>query len=146
MVDHLTPAARSKNMAAVRSRDTKPELVLRSALREGGLLGYRIGPPGLPGRPDVAYTRWRLAIFVDGAYWHGHPDHFDPGRASEYWRTKIAKNQDRDRRANAALIAQGWTVLRFWDFEVMKNHRHIAMQIGDELAVLGRPAHILGDT
>lgn len=108
-------------MAAIRSRDTRPELALRHALRRQGLLGYRCHPKGLPGKPDIAFTRWRLAIFVDGCFWHGHPDHFQPGTLGDYWDQKIHRTQERDRAQEAALREAGWEVLRFWDFEVSES-------------------------
>jgi DNA mismatch endonuclease, patch repair protein len=105
-------------MAAIRASNTKPELALRAALREAGATGYRIHMKALPGKPDIVFTRWRVAIFVDGAFWHGHPEHFHPERASDYWREKIARNQARDRAADQALSQDGWQVHRFWDFEI----------------------------
>jgi DNA mismatch endonuclease, patch repair protein len=105
-------------MAAIRSKNTKPELLLRSALRRAGASGYRLHVRSLPGRPDVAFTRWRVAVFVDGVFWHGHPDHFKPETANPYWRDKIARNRERDRAADEALAALGWTVVRLWDLEV----------------------------
>ena len=105
-------------MAAIRSKNTKPELALRALLREAGATGYRIHARDIPGKPDVAFTRWQVAVFVDGAFWHGHPDHFNPARATDYWREKMARNQQRDRAADAALESTGWRVLRFWDFDL----------------------------
>ena len=75
----------------------------------------------IPGRPDLAFTRRRVAVFVDGRFWHGHPDYFTPGKSGEYWDAKIARTQERDRLANEALAAAEWTVLRFWDFEVERD-------------------------
>ncbi|MDV7172914.1 very short patch repair endonuclease [Gordonia amicalis] len=118
MADHLSPAGRSRVMASIRSTNTKPELALRAALRALGATGYRVHTRELPGRPDVAFTRWKVAVFVDGAFWHGHPDHFNPHTAKPYWREKIARTQQRDRAANLALNERGWTVLRFWDFQL----------------------------
>ena len=119
MPDHLSPEGRSRNMAGIRSKNTKPELALRNALRNVGATGYRLHRRDLPGRPDVAFTRWKVAVFVDGVFWHGHPDHWHPERASsDYWRLKIARNIDRDQAADAALLAAGWTVVRVWDQEV----------------------------
>lgn len=119
MPDHLSSSGRSRNMAAIRAKDTKPELALRAALRHAGAPGYRLHRKDLPGRPDAAYIRWKVAVFVDGVFWHGHPDHWDPARASsDYWRTKIARNIERDRAADAQLRERGWTVVRIWDLEV----------------------------
>lgn len=118
MVDHLSKAGRSRNMAAIRSKNTGPELALRAALRRAGATGYRVHSKGLPSRPDVVFPRWKVAVFVDGAFWHGHPDHFNPACATQYWRDKIARTQERDRLANEALRAEGWTVVRLWDFEL----------------------------
>jgi DNA mismatch endonuclease (patch repair protein) len=105
-------------MAAIRSKNTKPELALRGMLRDAGAIGYRIHAREIPGKPDVAFTRWRVAVFVDGAFWHGHPDYFEPANATTYWREKIARTQQRDRVADAALSSLGWQVVRFWDFDL----------------------------
>src|SRR6478672_1299765 len=105
-------------MARIRSRDTQPELRLRRALHAEGVRGWRCHAKELPGKPDLAFTRCRVAVFVDGCFWHGHPDFFTPGKSGAYWDAKIARTKERDRLANEALAAAGWTVLRFWDFEV----------------------------
>jgi DNA mismatch endonuclease (patch repair protein) len=135
--DHLTPAGRSRVMAAIRSKDTKPELAVRSALRRRGASGYRLHVATLPGRPDIAFTRWRVAVFLDGAFWHGHPAHFNSETASEYWRAKIARTQERDRLANQQLQAAGWIVLRFWDFEVKKCLDDLVSEIEAALRAAG---------
>ena len=109
---------RSRNMAAIRSKDTKPERALRSALRASGLTGYRCHHSLLPGKPDIAFTRWRVAVFIDGAFWHGHPDHFTFGALGSYWDEKMRKTQARDSEQAAALRAADYEVVRFWDFEV----------------------------
>jgi DNA mismatch endonuclease (patch repair protein) len=121
MADNLTVEQRSLTMSRIRRRDTKPELALRRALRERGLLGYRVDRGTLPGRPDVSFGRAKVAIFVDGAFWHGHPSAFTAGKSGAYWDAKIARNMERDRAADTALEALGWTVLRLWDFEVRKD-------------------------
>lgn len=105
-------------MAAIRSRNTRPEVALRHALRAEGIVGYRCHHPGLPGKPDLAFTRWKLAVFVDGAFWHGHPEHFTFGKLGDYWDKKVARTQRRDRAQEKQLAALGYKVLRFWDFEV----------------------------
>lgn len=108
-------------MARIRSKDTKPELMLRQALWASGVRGWRVHASWLPGKPDLAFTRWQLAVFVDGCFWHGHPDFFTPGKSGAYWDAKIARTKERDRQANDALKAMGWRVLRLWDFEIEEN-------------------------
>jgi DNA mismatch endonuclease, patch repair protein len=105
-------------MSRIRSKNTKPELALRRALWEQGVRGWRVHAKAIPGKPDLAFTRWRVAVFVDGCFWHGHPDFFTPGKSGAYWDAKIARTQERDRIANETLVAAGWSVLRFWDFDV----------------------------
>jgi DNA mismatch endonuclease (patch repair protein) len=121
MADHLSREGRSRVMSRIRSKNTKPELAVRQALHALGLRGWRCHARAVPGKPDVAFTRWRVAVFIDGAFWHGHPEHFTFGRSGSYWDAKIARTQERDRVANAALAEMGWTVLRFWDFEVRND-------------------------
>lgn len=105
-------------MACIRSKDTKPELAIRRGLFALGVRGWRCHNRSLPGKPDLAFTRWKVAVFVDGAFWHGHPDHFTVGKSGEYWDKKIARTRERDKLANEELRRRGWTVIRFWDFEV----------------------------
>ncbi len=118
VADFLDPATRSRVMARIGSKDTKPELALRAALHAAGLRGWRLHRKELHGKPDLAWIGRRVAVFVDGRFWHGHPDYFTFGKSGAYWDAKIARTQERDRRATAALQEQGWSVLRFWDFEV----------------------------
>src|SRR5947207_2538735 len=127
-------------MSRIRSKNTKPELALRRALWLQGLRGWRCHPRGVPGKPDVAFTRWRVAVFVDGCFWHGHPDHFTPGKSGAYWDAKIARTQERDRLANATLKADGWDVLRFWDFEVEDDLARCVDAVA--VAVAGRRAAV----
>jgi DNA mismatch endonuclease (patch repair protein) len=108
-------------MAAIRSKNTRAEHQLRRALRERGLTGYRCHHRKLPGKPDIAFTRWRVAIFIDGAFWHGHPDHFTFGKLGGYWDEKVRRTQQRDREQQKALTELGYDVLRFWDFEVKED-------------------------
>lgn len=120
-------------MAAIRSRDTKPELLLRRTLHAQGVRGWRLHRRDLAGRPDLAFGPARVAVFVDGAFWHGHPDHFTPGRSGPYWDAKIARNRQRDSDADAALAAAGWVVLRFWDFEVLEDASRCAQLVAQAL-------------
>ena len=114
-------AATSFRMRKVRRVDTAPELTLRKALTDAGVRGYRKHPRKVLGRPDIAWIGRRGAVFVDGAFWHGHPSRYWMGRSGPYWDARIARNMERDRRTTETLTQLGWTVIRFWDFEVSKN-------------------------
>jgi DNA mismatch endonuclease (patch repair protein) len=107
-------------MSAVRGRDTSPEVALRRALWAEGVRGWRCHYRRAPGTPDIAWPGRRVAVFVDGAFWHGHPSRHRPGRSGAYWDEKIDANVARDRRVDAKLVDAGWTVVRVWDFEVRK--------------------------
>lgn len=124
MTNHIiTKEQRSKNMSHIKSKDTKPEVFLRKKLWNRGVR-YRKNFKGLPGKPDIAITKKKIAIFVDGEYWHGYNwkvnrDHIHTHR--DYWVPKIEKNMKRDLEVNAKLQSMGWTVVRFWSKEVLKN-------------------------
>lgn len=120
-------------MASIRSQNTKPERLLRSALWDAGVRGFRCHWQGPGGRIDVAYTRWKVGIFVDGSFWHGHPSKWQPGRWSGYWDEKIKRNIARDERQNSALVETGWRVLRFWDFDVEHDSGAVAETVKQEL-------------
>ena len=106
-------------MKANRSTNTKPELALRRALFAAGLryrVNLKVIIPGRTVRPDVVFTRTRVAVFVDGCFWHGCPQHGRmPSDPSGYWRQKIARNQARDRAVDQALDESGWQVVRLWE-------------------------------
>lgn len=108
-------------MAAIKSSDTAPERRLRSALHRRGVrfrLGQVVVTQGRRIRPDIVFKQARLVVFVDGCFWHGCPDHCRrPGSNSEYWTAKIDRNSTRDRVVDAALDAEGWTVMRFWEHD-----------------------------
>jgi DNA mismatch endonuclease, patch repair protein len=108
-------------MAAVKSRNTGPEVELRRALYARGIRGWRCNYKRAAGRPDIAWPARRVAVFVDGAFWHGHPTRHKPGRSGEYWDRKIEQNVERDRRVDRELRKGGWGVLRLWDFEIRKD-------------------------
>ncbi len=124
-------------MSRIKSRDTEPELALRRSLWKLGIRGWRCHRKDMPGRPDIAFGPAKLAVFVDGAFWHGHPSKYKAGQSGEFWDLKIAKNVARDDRANAELAAIGWTVIRLWDFEVMKNPQDTAERVKESLSALG---------
>jgi DNA mismatch endonuclease, patch repair protein len=110
---------RSANMKANRRRDTKPELALRSALHALGYRyrkDFRLDLPARRVRPDIAFTGRKVAVFIDGCFWHACPDHGSKPKNNEwYWSPKLAGNVERDRAADAALLQAGWTVVRLWE-------------------------------
>jgi len=116
MADVHTPEQRQRNMSRIRGRDTKPELLIRRGLHARGLR-YRLQERTLPGRPDLVFPRYHVALFVNGCFWHGHhcPMFHLPATRTEFWRTKIAATQARDARAQDALIDLGWRVLTVWE-------------------------------
>lgn len=121
-------------MKRVRTRDTAPELALRQALWADGVRGWRLQPRGVPGKPDLAWQGRQVAVFVDGAFWHGHPDHYW-GQSGPFWDAKIARNRARDKAVNLALDAAGWTVLRFWDFEVDRDLTGCVLRVRKALQI-----------
>ena len=114
-----SPAVRSV-MRANRSRDTKPEVLLRSVLHAHGLR-YRVDSPPVPQlrrRADLVFPTARVAVFVDGCYWHGCPEHYRPARINaEFWNSKIEANKARDAETNRLLAESGWQVVRIWEHE-----------------------------
>jgi DNA mismatch endonuclease, patch repair protein len=107
-------------MRGNRGRDTRPEIRIRHAVHALGLR-YRVGirpVPVLRRTADLVFTRAKVAVFVDGCYWHGCPTHHRPSRLNaDFWASKIAKNRERDAETDARLVEAGWTVLRIWEHE-----------------------------
>jgi len=116
VADVLTPTQRRLNMSRIRSRDTKPELLLRRGLHGKGFR-FRLQCRDLPGRPDLVLARYRAVIFAHGCFWHGHscPMCRVPATRPEFWSAKIAANISRDQRAIAGLHDAGWRVLVVWE-------------------------------
>lgn len=113
-------AVHSKRMSAVRSRGNKTtEISLRLGLARAGIKGWKIHAPGLVGNPDFYFPKKKLAIFVDGCFWHGCPrcGHV-PSMNNQYWSTKISRNRERDGAKSRALRKAGITVIRFWEHEL----------------------------
>jgi len=139
--DVLTPLQRSHCMSRIRGKNTKPELALRKALWAAGLryrLHYKIA-----GTPDIALPRYRIAVFVDGCFFHGCPQHgTKPKNNADYWRTKIRKNKARDRRVSSELSSQGWKVLRYWEHDVRKNIEAVVASILEATSEPLRPSEV----
>ncbi|MCK4341631.1 MAG: very short patch repair endonuclease [Phycisphaerae bacterium] len=133
----MSPEQRRRVMSSIRKTDTKPELVLRSALWAAGLRGWRCHVR-MVGTPDVVFTRWKLAVFVDGVWWHGHPDYLPNGRRGPYWDQKIAGNVERDHEVTRQLEETGWVVLRFWDIDVLANPAKAAEDVKRKVQKLRR--------
>lgn len=124
-MDTLTPEQRHKNMSAIRSKDTSIEVVLRKALWHRGYR-YRKNYAVLPGKPDIAITKYRIAIFCDSEFFHGKDWNklklrLESGNNSTYWIKKITRNMQRDKENEQALRYQEWTVLRFWGRDILKH-------------------------
>ena len=112
---------RSYTMSRIKCKDTKPEIMLRKALWHKGIR-YRKNYTRLPGTPDIALTRQKIAIFVDGDFWHARGHHNNPGEQvrsnREYWQKHLSRNVERDKEVNDALTEEGWVVLRFWESDI----------------------------
>lgn len=122
MADDLTPEQRRRNMQAIHSKDTTIELLLRKALWERGVR-YRKNYKKLIGKPDIAITKYKIAVFCDSDYWHGYDWENRNQRIKsnrDYWVPKIERNMARDRKVTEALQRDGWLVLRFWEWQIRK--------------------------
>jgi len=124
-MDNLTESQRHKNMANIRSKDTSIEVTLRKALYHRGIR-YRKNYSALPGKPDIAITKYRIAVFCDSEFFHGkdwdkQQLRISNGDNSNYWLKKIQRNIERDDEVNKALRFRDWTVLRFWGKDIL-NH------------------------
>jgi DNA mismatch endonuclease, patch repair protein len=117
-------AANRRSMLGNRSRDTAPELALRRLVHAAGLR-YRVAAKPLPGMrrtADLLFGPTHVAVFVDGCFWHGCPEHFVPPKTNpDYWREKIGRNVQRDRDTDSRLEEAGWLVLRFWEHQPVES-------------------------
>jgi DNA mismatch endonuclease, patch repair protein len=144
MADNLTAAQRRKTMAAVKSRDTTPELAVRSLVHRMGFR-YRLHTSDLPGSPDLALRKHHAVIFVHGCFWHGHScrrKRPKPQTNSDYWQAKIARNRRRDRRVRRSLRKAGWRVLVVW--ECQAGRADLSDRLKRFLGVADRPRRSAG--
>ena len=141
-MDKLTPQQRHANMAAIRGKDTKPEMIVRRGLWKRGFR-YRLNHKRLPGHPDLVLKKYRTCIFVNGCFWHGHgvalPQMSDvrgqmedvvnsecckiPKTNREFWVTKIRRNKERDKEEQKKLAAMGWHCITVWECELKPAKR-----------------------
>jgi DNA mismatch endonuclease (patch repair protein) len=123
MADFMSPELRSVHMAKIRSKDTKPEMLLRRSLHSDGFR-YRVHDPRLPGKPDLVFAGRKKVIFVNGCFWHGHTC---PGGArlpktnTEFWANKRLRNQERDALQRAQLSDMGWKYLDVWECQLLED-------------------------
>jgi DNA mismatch endonuclease, patch repair protein len=132
MADVVDAATRSRMMANITSKNTKPELLVRHQLHARGLR-YVLGGAGLPGRPDIVLPKWKVAVFVHGCFWHWHACHLSrlPSTNRSFWRTKLGKNQTRDTVSTLALVSGGWRVAVVWECALRGSAplQHLAKQM-----------------
>ncbi len=124
-MDKLTKEQRRKNMQRIKAKDTGIEVKLRELLWKKGYR-YRKNYDKLPGKPDIALTKYKIAIFCDGEFFHGKDwevlkPRLEKGSNGQYWVSKISKNRERDDKVNKRLLFEGWTVIRFWGDDIIKN-------------------------
>lgn len=132
MTDVLTKKQRSYCMSRIRAKDTQPEIILRNAISGAGIKGYRLNYK-LLGKPDIVFTKRKIAIFIDGCFWHKCPKCFiKPETNRKFWNEKIESNIKRDKIVNAKLKGKGWKVIRIWEHEI-KNQKVIKKRIIDKI-------------
>ena len=137
-MDRLSPEQRHKNMAAVHSKDTKPEMIVRKGLWKRGFR-YRLNSKKLPGHPDLVLRKYRTCVFVNGCFWHGHDVSLNiehgtmniinsecckiPKTRREFWVAKIRRNQERDIEEQRRLAEMGWHCITVWECELKPSKR-----------------------
>lgn len=135
MADVVTPEKRSQMMAAIRGKDTTPELVLRRGLHRMGLR-FQLHRSDLPGKPDLVFPRHRAVLFVHGCFWHGHDCHLFkwPKSREKFWRGKIETNRARDEIALAALSSKGWRIGTVWECALKGKFRRNFDEVVEQTA------------
>ena len=129
MTDVLTQEQRKYNMSRIKGKNTGPEVKLRKLLFAHGIRGYRVHYD-LSGKPDIVFVKKKLAIFIDGCFWHKCPVCFRvPETRKEFWMKKIQSNIDRDKKVNEQLKNDGWTVIRIWEHEIKKEPENAVKKI-----------------
>ena len=136
-MDHLSPQQRSKNMAAIHSKNTKPEMIVRRGLWKRGFR-YRLNHKRLPGHPDLVLRKYRTCIFINGCFWHGHLVDSSTMESSacckipktnrEFWVAKIRRNKERDKEEQRKLAAMGWHCITVWECELTPKRREETLE------------------
>ncbi len=134
MADTITPERRSEIMSHIKSKDTSIELMVRRYLFKLGYR-YRVNYKALPGKPDIVFTKKKIAIFIHGCYWHGHDCGSRYAHSSKsnksYWGPKIQRTQQRDQEHIEALEYDGWNVIVLWECQLKGNYNYILAQLVD---------------
>lgn len=135
-MDNVSRQVRSRTMAAVKSTGNRStERVLRARLVRAGFRGWRMHAKDVAGCPDFVFDAARLAVFVDGCFWHGCPScRRAPNSNQEYWTKKVERNRKRDRRNTRELRGEGWTVLRVWECKLRADPAAVLRKIGSRTA------------
>lgn len=120
MPDNLTPEQRSYCMSRIKGKDTGLETRVRSELHKRGFR-FRKHLKELPGKPDVVFTKAKVAVFIDGDFWHGYRFSTWEHKVSDFWKTKISKNRERDTKNHRRLRNMGWTVIRLWQHDLERD-------------------------
>ena len=136
-MDHLSPQQRSKNMAAIHSKNTKPEMIVRKGLWKRGFR-YRLNHKRLPGHPDLVLRKYRTCIFINGCFWHGHLVDSSTMESSacckipktnrEFWVANIRRNKERDKEEQRKLAAMGWHCITVWECELTPKRREETLE------------------
>ena len=129
----------SKVMRANKAKHTKPELLLRKAFWVNGIKGYRNNYKSIPGRPDITFTKYKIALFINGCFWHRCPtcNYSLPKTNTDFWRSKFERNVARDKKKNTELKALGWKVLTIWECEIKADINKIITLVKKNLNEFG---------
>jgi DNA mismatch endonuclease (patch repair protein) len=140
IIPKASSAAVTKSMLSNRARNTKPELSLRAALRRNGIVGYRLHPADIIGRPDICFKRIKLAIFVNGCFWHRCPrcGLKTPKTHRSFWNKKFEHNIARDKRKLAELKSYGWKPLVVWECQIKKSPEEVVRRIKKSIVSTNR--------
>lgn len=132
-MDNLTKAQRKKNMQNIRSKGTTPEKIVIRELKKHRVY-FAAHATSIIGKPDIVFRKKRIAVFIDSDFWHGHPRRFiKPKSNIKYWREKITRNKERDKKVNKELRKNGWTILRFWEYDIKNNPQKVINKILETL-------------
>ena len=130
MTDVHSKQVRRYNMSMIRSKNTKPEMIVRRYLFSSGFR-YRVNVQGIKGKPDIVFTKYRIVIFINGCFWHGHPNckiFVLPKTNTEWWKSKIETTRKRDEKNQQLLKAEGWHVIVIWECQLKKKNRLKTLQ------------------